>query len=182
MAQNPRLLGNVSYPTNTLTIQGLQGGLDQWYRTKTVDKSGNESDWSTFVKGTTGNDPDLVLDLISGQIKESDLAQELQGKIENSANVAEAAQTAATDAQTAAVNAQTSANEAASVASKTASDLQSVTDQLNKEISDEANARIAAIAQLNDGLTTETTQRKSEDAALLSNIETYKSSTKWYFV
>jgi hypothetical protein len=27
------------------------------------------------------------------------------------------------------------------------------------------------------GLTTETTQRKSEDAALLSNIETYKSST-----
>ncbi|MCZ3203251.1 phage tail protein [Acinetobacter baumannii] len=174
---NPRLLGNVSYPTNTLTIQGLQGGLDQWYRTKIVDKSGNESDWSTFVKGTTGNDPDLVLDLISGQIKESDLAQELQGKIENSANVAEAAQTAATDAQTAAVNAQTSANEAASVASKTASDLQSVTDQLNKEISDEANARIAAIAQLNDGLTTETTQRKSEDAALLSNIETYKSST-----
>ncbi|HEE5406580.1 TPA: ParB N-terminal domain-containing protein [Acinetobacter baumannii] len=174
---NPRLLGNVSYPTNTLTIQGLQGGLDQWYRTKTVDKSGNESDWSTFVKGTTGNDPDLVLDLISGQIKESDLAQELQGKIENSANVAEAAQTAATDAQTAAVNAQTSANEAASVASKTASDLQSVTDQLNKEISDEANARIAAIVQLNDGLTTETTQRKSEDAALLSNIETYKSST-----
>ncbi|WP_342394082.1 phage tail protein [Acinetobacter baumannii] len=174
---NPRLLGNVSYPTNTLTIQGFQGGLDQWYRTKTVDKSGNESDWSTFVKGTTGNDPDLVLDLISGQIEESDLAQELQGKIENSANVAEAAQTAATDAQTAAVNAQTSANEAASVASKTASDLQSVTDQLNKEISDEANARIAAIAQLNDGLTTETTQRKSEDAALLSNIETYKSST-----
>ncbi|MDN8361298.1 phage tail protein, partial [Acinetobacter baumannii] len=46
-----------------------------------------------------------------------------------------------------------------------------------KEISDEANARIAAIVQLNDGLTTETTQRKSEDAALLSNIETYKSST-----
>lgn len=174
---NPRLLGNVSYPTNTLTIQGLQGGLDQWYRTKTVDKSGNESDWSNFVKGTTGNDPDQVLDLISGQIGESDLATELQDKIENSANVAEAAQTAATDAQTAAVNAQTSANEAASVASKTASDLQSVTDQLNKEISDEANARIAAIAQLNDGLTTETTQRKSEDAALLSNIETYKSST-----
>ncbi|EMJ3295769.1 phage tail protein [Acinetobacter baumannii] len=174
---NPRLLGNVSYPTNTLTIQGLQGGLDQWYRTKTVDKSGNESDWSNFVKGTTGNDPDQVLDLISGQIGESDLATELQDKIENSANVAEAAQTAANNAKAAADNAQTAANEAASVASKTASDLQSVTDQLNKEISDEANARIAAIAQLNDGLTTETTQRKSEDAALLSNIETYKSST-----
>lgn len=265
---NPRLLGNVSYPTNTLTIQGLQGGLDQWYRTKTVDKSGNESDWSNFVKGTTGNDPDQVLDLISGQIGESDLATELQGKIENSVTVSEAAkivadnaqtaatnaQTAATDAKTAAseaqkaassaqtqassaqqiaseasataanaknaadqavtaatsasnvattaknaadtakamadsastaaakanttaTNAQTTADNAAAAASKVASDLTSSTNQLNQKIADEANARTTAISKLNDGLTTETSQRKSEDAALLSNIETYKSST-----
>ncbi|ENW40404.1 TPA: phage tail protein [Acinetobacter baumannii] len=265
---NPRLLGNVSYPTNTLTIQGLQGGLDQWYRTKTVDKSGNQSDWSNFVKGTTGNDPDQVLDLISGQIGESDLATELQGKIENSVTVSEAAkivadnaqtaatnaQTAATDAKTAAseaqkaassaqtqassaqqiaseasataanaknaadqavtaatsasnvattakntadtakamadsastaaakanttaTNAQTTADNAAAAASKVASDLTSSTNQLNQKIADEANARTTAISKLNDGLTTETSQRKSEDAALLSNIETYKSST-----
>lgn len=265
---NPRLLGNVSYPTNTLTIQGLQGGLDQWYRTKTVDKSGNESDWSNFVKGTTGNDPDQVLDLISGQIGESDLATELQGKIENSVTVSEAAkivadnaqtaatnaQTAATDAKTAAseaqkaassaqtqassaqqiaseasataanakneadqavtaatsasnvattaknaadtakamadsastaaakanttaTNAQSTADNAAAAASKVASDLTSSTNQLNQKIADEANARTTAISKLNDGLTTETSQRKSEDAALLSNIETYKSST-----
>ncbi|HAV5365859.1 TPA: hypothetical protein JI073_11975 [Acinetobacter baumannii] len=265
---NPRLLGNVSYPTNTLTIQGLQGGLDQWYRTKTVDKSGNESDWSNFVKGTTGNDPDQVLDLISGQIGESDLATELQGKIENSVTVSEAAkivadnaqtaatnaQTAATDAKTAAseaqkaassaqtqassaqqiaseasataanaknaadqavtaatsasnvattaknaadtakamadsastaavkanttaTNAQTTADNAAAAASKVASDLTSSTNQLNQKIADEANARTTAISKLNDGLTTETSQRKSEDAAMLSNIETYKSST-----
>ncbi|EHF3480331.1 phage tail protein [Acinetobacter baumannii] len=251
---NPRLLGNVSYPTNTLTIQGLQGGLDQWYRTKTVDKSGNESDWSNFVKGTTGNDPDQVLDLISGQIGESALATELQGKIENSVNVSEAAkivaenaQTAATNARTAATDAktaaseaqtaassaqtqassaqqsaseasataanaknaadqavtaanqakttadnaattaatanstaskaQTTANDAAAAASKVASDLTTSTNQLNKKIADETDARTAAISKLNDGLTTETSQRKSEDAALLNNIETYKSST-----
>ncbi|EOX9150251.1 phage tail protein [Acinetobacter baumannii] len=251
---NPRLLGNVSYPTNTLTIQGLQGGLDQWYRTKTVDKSGNESDWSNFVKGTTGNDPDQVLDLISGQIGESDLATELQGKIENSVTVSEAAkivadnaQTAATNAQTAATDAktaaseaqkaassaqtqassaqqiaseasataanaknaadqavtaanqaktaadnaattaatasstaskaQTTANDAAAAASKLASDLTTSTNQLNKKIADETDARTVAISKLNDGLTIETSQRKTEDAALLSNIETYKSST-----
>ncbi|EPB4651088.1 phage tail protein, partial [Acinetobacter baumannii] len=251
---NPRLLGNVSYPTNTLTIQGLQGGLDQWYRTKTVDKSGNESDWSNFVKGTTGNDPDQVLDLISGQIGESDLATELQGKIENSVTVSEAAkivadnaQTAATNAQTAATDAktaaseaqkaassaqtqassaqqiaseasataanaknaadqavtaanqaktaadnaattaatasstaskaQTTANDAAAAASKVASDLTTSTNQLNKKIADETDARTVAISKLNDGLTIETSQRKTEDAALLSNIETYKSST-----
>lgn len=251
---NPRLLGNVSYPTNTLTIQGLQGGLDQWYRTKTVDKSGNESDWSNFVKGTTGNDPDQVLDLISGQIGESDLATELQGKIENSVNVSEAAKIVADNAQTAAINAQTAAtdaktaaseaqkaassaqtqassaqqtaseasataanaknaadqavtaanqaktaadnaattaatasstaskaqttaNDAAAAASKVASDLTTSTNQLNKKIADETDARTVAISKLNDGLTIETSQRKTEDAALLSNIETYKSST-----
>ncbi|WP_147506914.1 hypothetical protein, partial [Acinetobacter baumannii] len=93
------------------------GGLDQWYRTKTVDKSGNESDWSNFVKGTTGNDPDQVLDLISGQIGESDLATELQGKIENSVTVSEAAKIVADNAQTAATNAQTAATDAKTAAS-----------------------------------------------------------------
>ncbi len=202
---SPRLLGNVSYPTNTLTIQGLQGGLDQWYRTKTVDKSGNESDWSDFVKGTTGNDPELVLDLISGQIAESDLAKELQGKIEDTANVAAAAGQAAVNAQAAATaannaadqasvkagsavnlanevaglanNAATMAVNAQNLASKTAGDLKNATDQLNKSIADEANARVTAVSQLNDGLTTETAQRKSEDASLLNSIETYKAST-----
>ncbi|MFW2055728.1 TipJ family phage tail tip protein [Acinetobacter haemolyticus] len=55
---------------------------------------------------------------------------------------------------------------------------------LNQEVSDrqaaiqaETNARISAVSQLQDGLTTETNQRKSEDASLLSNIETYKAST-----
>jgi hypothetical protein len=33
-----------------------------------------------------------------------------------------------------------------------------------QKIADESSARIAAISNLNDGLTTETTQRKSEDA------------------
>ncbi|HHB1604940.1 TPA: phage tail protein, partial [Acinetobacter baumannii] len=51
------------------------------------------------------------------------------------------------------------------------------TNQLNQKIADETKARTTAISNLNDGLTTETSQRKSEDAALLSNIETYKSST-----
>lgn len=37
---------------------------------------------------------DAVLDLISGHISESDLATELQGKIENSVDVSEAAQAA----------------------------------------------------------------------------------------
>ncbi|WP_438357634.1 hypothetical protein [Acinetobacter baumannii] len=87
------------------------------------------------------------------------------------------AKTTATNANTTATNAQTTANNASSAASKVASDLTTSTNQLNKKIADETDARTAAISKLNDGLTTETSQRKSEDAALLNNIETYKSST-----
>ncbi|OUR11889.1 phage tail protein, partial [Acinetobacter pittii] len=254
-------LGLFAYPTTTNTIQGLQPNLRQFYRGRLIDRIGNVGPWSDWTNGITTADPEAVLDLISGHIAETDLAQELQGKIENTVNVAEAAeqaaanaqtaansaQTAATNAQTAAgeaktaasnaqsaatsaqaqastaqqvandasaiaanakntadqaaasaltantaaseakttaanastaaTNAQTTANNAAAAASKVASDLTTSTNQLNQKIADESSARVVAISNLNDGLTTETTQRKSEDVALLSNIETYKSST-----
>ncbi|MCL6696539.1 TipJ family phage tail tip protein [Acinetobacter baumannii] len=254
-------LGLFAYPTTTTTIQGLQPNLRQFYRGRLIDRIGNVGPWSEWVNGTTTADPEAVLDLISGHINESDLAQELQGKIENSVDVSEAAQaaannaqavassaqtaannaqavaseaktaassaqsaattaqtqassaqkiandasviatnakntadqaaedassaitaaaeakTTATNANTTATNAQTTANNASSAASKVASDLTTSTNQLNKKIADETDARTAAISKLNDGLTIETSQRKTEDAALLSNIETYKSST-----
>lgn len=225
-ATNVAQLGLFAYPTTTNTIQGLQPNLKQFYRGRLIDRIGNIGPWSEWTNGTTTADPEAVLDLISGHIAETDLAQELQGKIENTVNVAEAAeqaaanaQTAANSAQTAATNAQTAAGEAktaasnaqsaatsaqaqastaqqvandasviasnakntadnaSTAASKVASDLITSTNQLNQKIADESSARIAAISNLIDGLTTETTQRKSEDAALLSNIETYKSST-----
>lgn len=260
-ATNVAQLGLFAYPTTTNTIQGLQPNLRQFYRGRLIDRIGNVGPWSDWTNGITTADPEAVLDLISGHIAETDLAQELQGKIENTVNVAEAAeqaaanaqtaansaQTAATNAQTAAgeaktaasnaqsaatsaqaqasaaqqvandasaiaanakntadqaaasamtantaaseakttaanastaaTNAQTTANNAAAAASKVASDLTTSTNQLNQKIADESSARVAAISNLNDGLTTETSQRKSEDAALLSNIETYKSST-----
>ncbi len=233
-------LGLFAYPTTTNTIQGLQPNLKQFYRGRLIDRIGNVGPWSDWVNGITTSDPDAVLDLITGHISETDLAKELQGKIENTVDVAESAkqvatnaQTAASSAQTAATNAQTAATEAKTAASnaqtaaltaqaqassaqqvandasaiaanakntadqaaasaltantaaseaktaaaKVASDLTTSTNQLNQKIADESSARVAAISNLNDGLTTETTQRKSEDAALLSNIETYKSST-----
>ena len=119
------------------------------------------------------------------------LADEAKITAANAQTAATNAQTAATNAQTTAVNAQTSANDASVIASnakntadnastaavKVASDLITSTNQLNEKIANEISARITAISDLSDGLTTETAQRKSEDTALLSNIETYKAST-----
>ncbi|MFP0398325.1 TipJ family phage tail tip protein [Acinetobacter nosocomialis] len=204
-ANNIAPLAQFAYPTNTHKVQGLQPNLIQYYSGRIVDKIGNVGPWSEWINGTTSGDPDAVLDLISGQIGESDLAKELQGKIEDTANVAAAAGQAAVNAQAAATaannaadqasvkagsavnlanevaglanNAATMAVNAQNLASKTAGDLKNATDQLNKSIADEANARVTAVSQLNDGLTTETAQRKSEDASLLNSIETYKAST-----
>ncbi|KRJ18218.1 TipJ family phage tail tip protein [Acinetobacter baumannii] len=109
-------LGLFAYPTTTTTIQGLQPNLRQFYRGRLIDRIGNVGPWSEWVNGTTTADPEAVLDLISGHINESDLAQELQGKIENSVDVSEAAQTAANNAQAVASEAKTAASSAQSAA------------------------------------------------------------------
>lgn len=115
-------------------------------------------------------------------------ATEASTAAKNQANTAkataDAAAAQAASAATAAANAATTANQATTdalnaknAAEKTASDLTTATNQLNQAIKTESDARTTAVSKLNDGITTETSQRKSEDAALLSNIETYKSST-----
>ncbi|WP_019519860.1 TipJ family phage tail tip protein, partial [Faucicola boevrei] len=70
-------LGTFSYPTNSHTINGLQGNLTQFYRGRIVDKLGNTSDWSAWVKGVTDASADKVLDLLNGQITQSQLHQDL---------------------------------------------------------------------------------------------------------
>lgn len=78
---NIATLAVFSYPTNSHTITGLQGGLTQFYRARIVDKLGNVSDWTEWVSGTTSADATKVLELISGQISESHLDQALREPI-----------------------------------------------------------------------------------------------------
>lgn len=80
---NVKLLGQYSYPTNTHTVTGLQGNLAQSYRARLVDKLGFKSDWSDWVTGTTDASADKILDLLDGQITESQLYKDLGDKIEN---------------------------------------------------------------------------------------------------
>ena len=79
---NVATLGQYSYPTNTHTINGLQGNLAQSYRARLVDKLGFKSPWSAWVTGTTDANADKVMDLIEGQIRESSLNTALTTKID----------------------------------------------------------------------------------------------------
>lgn len=79
---NTALLGSFSYPTDKTEITGLQGGLTLFYRGRIVDKLGNFGDWSQWVSGTTDASADKVLDLLEGQITETQLYQDLRTKID----------------------------------------------------------------------------------------------------
>lgn len=78
---NVATLTQVSYPTNTHTVTGLQGNLSQSYRARLVDKLGFVSPWSAWVTGVTDASADKVMDLIEGQIRESSLNTALTTKI-----------------------------------------------------------------------------------------------------
>ncbi|WP_396231545.1 phage tail protein [Acinetobacter baumannii] len=172
-------LGLFAYPTTTNTIQGLQPNLRQFYRGRLIDRIGNVGPWSEWVNGTTTADPEAVLDLISGHIGETDLAKELQTKIENTVNVSEAAaqaaanaQTAASNAQEASKNAQASAEEAKSAATDAkaaATDAQvlaSEAEQVANEASViAANAKNAADQAVSSAITANTAASEAKTTA-----------------
>ncbi|WP_267581515.1 TipJ family phage tail tip protein [Acinetobacter pittii] len=197
-ATNVSQLGLFAYPTTTNTIQGLQPNLKQFYRGRLIDRIGNIGPWSEWINGTTTADPEAVLDLISGHIAETDLAQELQGKIENTVNVAEAAeqaaanaQTAANSAQTAATNAQTAAGESKTAASNAQSAATSAQAQAStaQQVANDASAiaanakntadqATAAASKVASDLTTSTNQLNQKIADETSSRTTAISQMK----
>lgn len=79
---NITTLGQYAYPTKQAEINGLQGNLTQYYRGRIVDKLGNTSDWTAWVRGITDARADKVLDLLQGQISKSHLHNSLSTPIE----------------------------------------------------------------------------------------------------
>lgn len=74
-------LGLFAYPTTTHSIQGMQPNLTQKYRGRLIDRIGNIGPWSEWATGTTSADASAVLEILSGKITETQLAQDLQTKI-----------------------------------------------------------------------------------------------------
>ena len=79
---NIAVLGQFAYPTNAHTIQGLQPNLTQYYQARLIDRIGNIGDWSDWTHATSSADASDVLDILTGKLSESELHQDLQGKID----------------------------------------------------------------------------------------------------
>ncbi|QPF33278.1 host specificity protein J [Acinetobacter lwoffii] len=78
---NAAQLGLFAYPTTTHDIQGMQPNLTRFFRGRLIDRIGNIGPWSNWVSATTSADASAVLDILSGKISETQLAQDLATKI-----------------------------------------------------------------------------------------------------
>ncbi|URR14970.1 host specificity protein J [Citrobacter portucalensis] len=58
---NPILLSDVPYPSAEYTQLGLKAGQEFWYRAQLVDRTGNESGWTDWIRGESNSNADDYL-------------------------------------------------------------------------------------------------------------------------
>lgn len=71
------LLADVPYPQRKYQQMGLKAGQIFWYRAQLVDRSGNESGYTDFVRGQASSDVSDITDAILEDMKESDTFKDL---------------------------------------------------------------------------------------------------------
>ncbi|ASG49903.1 TPA: DUF1983 domain-containing protein [Escherichia coli] len=74
---NPMLLASVPYPQKLYQQMGLKAGQIFWYRAQLVDRSGNESGYTEWVRGQASIDVSDITDVILEEIKDSDTFKDL---------------------------------------------------------------------------------------------------------
>ncbi|HCD3312934.1 MULTISPECIES: phage tail protein [Enterobacter cloacae complex] len=71
------LLADVPYPQRKYQQMGLKAGQIFWYRAQLVDRSGNESGYTEWVRGQASIDVSDITDVILEEIKDSDVFKDL---------------------------------------------------------------------------------------------------------
>jgi len=71
------LLADVPYPQRKYQQMGLKAGQIFWYRAQLVDRTGNESGYTGWVRGQASTDVSDITDVILDEIKDSDTFKEL---------------------------------------------------------------------------------------------------------
>ena len=88
---NPLLLAGVPYPQHTYTQLGLKAGQEFWYRARLVDRIGNQSDWTGWIRGQSnanaddylGDIADDFLTSADGDRLTSDIDTNLEAALQN---------------------------------------------------------------------------------------------------
>ena len=74
---NSMLLASVPYPQELYQQMGLKAGQEFWYRARLVDRIGNQSEWTDWVRGQASIDVSDITDVILEDMKGSDTFKDL---------------------------------------------------------------------------------------------------------
>lgn len=85
---NPLLLSDVPYPSAEYTQLGLKAGQEFWYRAQLVDRTGNESGWTDWVRGVSNANADDYLGDIADDFLTSADGGRLTGDIDTNLEAA----------------------------------------------------------------------------------------------
>ncbi|MGT2088828.1 DUF1983 domain-containing protein [Enterobacter hormaechei subsp. xiangfangensis] len=89
---NPMLLASVPYPQKLYQQMGLKAGQEFWYQARLVDRIGNQSGWTDWVRGQASIDVSDITDAILEDMKGSDTFKDLiENAVESSEKFAELA-------------------------------------------------------------------------------------------
>lgn len=88
---NPLLLSDVPYPSSEYIQLGLKAGQEFWYRAQLVDRTGNESGWTDWIRGESnanaddylGDIADDFLTSADGDRLTSDIDTNLEAALQN---------------------------------------------------------------------------------------------------
>ena len=85
---SPMLLADVPYPQKLYQQMGLKAGQEFWYRAQLVDRTGNESGWTDWVRGESNANADDYLGDIADDFLTSADGDRLTGDIDTNLEAA----------------------------------------------------------------------------------------------
>ncbi|SQI34984.1 Domain of uncharacterised function (DUF1983) [Providencia alcalifaciens] len=71
------LLADVPYPSRSHELAGLAAGIAFYFRARLVDKSGNESEWTSFVRGESEFDVNTIMPELDGHFMTAEAGKQL---------------------------------------------------------------------------------------------------------
>ena len=82
------LLSDVPYPSKTYEMAGLSAGVAFYFRARLVDKTGNQSEWTEFIRGESEFDVGTILPELDGHFMSSDAGKQLSERLDWNAETA----------------------------------------------------------------------------------------------
>ncbi len=81
--QNLLLLADVPYPSRSHELAGLAAGTAFYFRARLVDKTGNQSPWTDFVRGVAEFDASTIIDEVEAGLSDSQIIKDLQSQADD---------------------------------------------------------------------------------------------------